>query len=78
MTYQELVPVIEQLPLNERLLLLEAVARSLREEFADTGAVKVEDPGWPLHFFEQTFGSLRDLPLAREPQGEYEAREDLQ
>lgn len=32
MTYQELVLAITQLPLNERLLLLEAVARSLREE----------------------------------------------
>jgi len=32
---------------------------------------------WPAGFFEQTFGSLRDMPLVREPQGEYEQREDV-
>ncbi len=32
--------------------------------------------GWPLGFFEQTFGSLPDLP-ERAPQGDYEQRLDL-
>ena len=31
--------------------------------------------GWPPGFFEQTYGSFRDQPLVREPQGEYEVRE---
>ena len=34
--------------------------------------------GWPPGFFEQTFGCLRDEPLLREPQGEYEVRDELQ
>jgi hypothetical protein len=33
--------------------------------------------GWPPGFFEETFGSFRDTPLAREPQGEYEQRDEL-
>lgn len=32
--------------------------------------------GWPIGFFEQTFGSIPDFP-DREPQGEYEERESL-
>ncbi|MDD2760138.1 MAG: hypothetical protein PHH11_07575 [Methylomonas sp.] len=32
--------------------------------------------GWPIGFFEQTFGSIPDLP-ERESQGEYEEREPL-
>jgi hypothetical protein len=37
-----------------------------------------EDRGWPPGFFEQTFGCLQDAPLVREPQGEYEVRDELQ
>jgi hypothetical protein len=32
---------------------------------------------WPADFFERTFGSLKDSPLEREPQGEYEVREGI-
>jgi hypothetical protein len=37
-----------------------------------------EELGWPTGFFEQTFGSWQGEPLEREPQGEYEIREELQ
>lgn len=33
--------------------------------------------GWPPGFFESTFGSLKDDPIERGPQGNYEAREAL-
>ncbi len=33
--------------------------------------------GWSPGFFERTFGSLRDEPLEREPQGELQEREPL-
>jgi hypothetical protein len=33
--------------------------------------------GWPIGFFESTFGSIPDFP-EREPQGEYEVREPLE
>ena len=36
-----------------------------------------QEHGWPSGFFEQTYGSFRDQPLVREPQGEYEIRDDL-
>ena len=36
-----------------------------------------EKVGWPPGFFEQTYGSFRDQPLVREPQGEYEVRDEL-
>jgi hypothetical protein len=38
-------------------------------------ADQANDRGWPPNFFEQTFGILRDAPLVREPQGEYEVRD---
>ena len=34
--------------------------------------------GWPLGFFEATYGSLKDDPIERGPQGEYEVREAMQ
>lgn len=36
-----------------------------------------ESRGWPPGFFEETYGSLRDDPLERLPQGEYEQREPI-
>jgi excisionase family DNA binding protein len=33
--------------------------------------------GWPACFFEQTFGSLKETPLERDSQGEYEVRTEL-
>lgn len=36
-----------------------------------------QELGWPPNFFERTFGSLRDEPLEREPQGELQEREPL-
>ncbi len=36
-----------------------------------------ESPGWPADFFEKTFGCLKDDPLVRGEQGEYESREEL-
>lgn len=41
------------------------------------GATETTDAnGWPIGFFEQTFGSIPDLP-DREWQGDYEEREPL-
>lgn len=37
-----------------------------------------EDLGWPPGFFDRTYGSFREQPLVREPQGEYEIREELE
>jgi hypothetical protein len=36
-----------------------------------------QELGYQADFFERTFGSLRDEPLEREPQGELQEREPL-
>ena len=33
--------------------------------------------GWPAGYFEGTFGSLRDNPIAYEPPPQFEARREL-
>jgi hypothetical protein len=33
--------------------------------------------GWPEGFFEMTFGSLRDNPIACEPPPQFEVRQEL-
>jgi len=38
----------------------------------------VPNLGWPAGFFEQTFGSLRDLPLVRGEQGDYDVRDRIE
>lgn len=47
------------------------------QPLAPTDATTPEDLGWPPSFFEETFGSLKDELLVREPQGEYETRDEL-
>lgn len=79
LTYQELLSEIKRRPPGERLALLEELAHSLREDLApEADSQKPEDLGWPPGYFEQTFGILRDDPIERGPQGEYETREELQ
>ena len=41
-------------------------------------ATESEALGWPPGFFERTFGSFRDEPLAREPHDELEVRDELE
>lgn len=36
-----------------------------------------EELGWPPGFFEETYGSLRDEPLERLPQGEFDERDAI-
>ena len=57
---------------GERGILTEEVEARFR-------AVKPtpEELGWPSSFFGETAGCFRDEPLVREPQGEYEIREEL-
>ena len=47
------------------------------QPLVSTIATTSEDLGWPPGFFEETFGSLKDELLVREPQGEYETRDEL-
>jgi len=32
---------------------------------------------WPSDFFQETYGAFSDQPLARDPQGEWDARDTL-
>lgn len=58
-----------------------AVPTPLRE--TDVEVMVVVQPlalparGWPPGFFEATYGSLKDDPVERGPQGAYEVREAL-
>ncbi len=40
-------------------------------------APEAQKLGWPAGFFEETYGSFREQPPVREPQGEYEVRDEL-
>jgi len=37
-----------------------------------------DDLGWPIGYFEETYGSFAADPLERGPQGEFETREPLE
>ena len=60
-----------QVPVHMTNTELEVVL--IMQPVAPTGQEHV----WPPGFFEQTYGSFRDEPLIREPQGEYELRDHL-
>jgi hypothetical protein len=47
------------------------------EDRAEKIEGELDANGWPVGFFEQTFGSIPDFP-ERESQGEYEEREPLE
>jgi len=47
------------------------------ENSQESRRAELDANGWPIGFFEQTFGSISDLP-EREWQGEYEERLELE
>lgn len=87
LSYNDLLNELKRRPPSEQLTLLEELVRFLREELtatskpskvsSDSEAPDLQAKGWPVGYFEETFGSLRDVNLERQPQGEYEVRESL-
>ncbi len=53
------------------------VTVALQETQKNGGDKSPEDLGWPPGFFEKTFGCLKDDPMERPPQGEFDVREEL-
>lgn len=60
---------IEQLPQAEKWQLVKIVLQSLEQE----QAIAPVQPDW-LQFLHDTYGSLRNAPIERWPQGDYEDR----
>jgi hypothetical protein len=86
LSYSELFNEVRQRPIAEQLTLLEELARLLHTELGNSvNAVSMSHTpntspvnGWPAGYFEQTFGSLRDVDLERQPQGVYDIREPFE
>jgi len=73
MTLDELLEEVERLPAADKWQLVKHVLRSLEQ--AQT--VVPSESDWH-QFLRDTYGSLRDTPIQRWPQGDYEAREPLE
>jgi hypothetical protein len=72
-TLNQLLHEVEQLPTGEKWQLVKHVLRSLEQE----QAAQPVDTDWH-QFLRDTYGSLRDTPIQRWPQGDYEDRESLE
>lgn len=73
-TYQSVVEVADQLPMAEKVRLIEHLSAALRHEMEVEAFKRM-----PWHeFIERTAGSLADTPIQRWDQGEYEEREPLE
>ncbi len=85
LSLDEILKEARRLPLTEQLLLLEGLAHSVRQQISSSQPSpetvspdkSPEELGWPPGYFEETWGSLKDEPLERGEQGEYEAREEF-
>ncbi|MDQ3250563.1 MAG: hypothetical protein M3Q45_15325 [Chloroflexota bacterium] len=77
----ENAPAIIALPAAFRHRRVEIIILPLDEPLSEqVGQAKIEAVdanGWPIGFFEATFGSIPDFP-EREAQGEYEIREEFE
>jgi hypothetical protein len=69
----ELIYEAEQLPAAEKWRLVKQLLRSLEEE----QHTKPASSDWH-EFLRETYGSLRDTPIERWDQGEYEEREPFE
>jgi len=74
---QEIARFLDYLRYKMKLKSPHGRERRRQQTFVPPPAM-AQESGWPPAFFEQTFGCLRDEPLVREAQGEYEIRGELQ
>ncbi|MBE2267716.1 MAG: hypothetical protein IAE80_05750 [Anaerolinea sp.] len=72
MSLDQLLDEVEQLPAAEKWRLVRHVLRSLEQQ--QTAAPRSD---WHA-FLRATFGSLKDMPIERHDQGNYEEREPLE
>lgn len=72
-TLPELLSEVEQLPAADKWQLVKHVLQMLEQE----QTVEQEQTDWP-QFLRETYGTLRDTPIKRWPQGDYEERETLE
>jgi hypothetical protein len=68
--FDQVLTLARRLPLPERLRLRDALTEPVIEEPTDA-------LGWPIGFFEATYGSCADDPIVREPEGDFEQREPI-
>lgn len=73
-TYHHVAGLADQLPSAEKARLIEFLSAALRQEL-ETSAHPRED--WH-EFLRSTYGSLRDTPIQRWDQGQYEEREPFE
>jgi hypothetical protein len=72
MALDELLQEVERLPVTEKWRLVKHVLRSLEQD-------QSVSPVFDWHqFLRETYGSLRDTPIQRWDQGDYEEREPLE
>jgi hypothetical protein len=80
----------QRLTLTERLVLAKLLLESVLgvedattylqnlQQGQENATASTTDSGWPQGFFESTAGAWAGEPLVREPQGDYEIRDELQ
>lgn len=71
------VPSIIRVPSELRNRDVEVIILPLDEESENDKPVEVDENGYPIGFFERTFGSLPDFP-DREPQPIQADREEIE
>ncbi len=69
---EELLEEMQHLPATEKWRLVMRMLQMLEQEHRESS----EEPDWH-EFLRETYGSLRDTPLQRWSQGDYEEREPV-
>ncbi len=70
MTLQELMQAVDHLAATDQWQLVRHVLETLEHQATPSGDYR--------QFLRETYGALRDTPIRRWEQGEYEAREPLE
>lgn len=50
---------------------------TIAAQASEDNGEEVDALGYPIGFFERTYGAFKDTPIERPPQGEYEQRDEI-
>ena len=76
---KDILPLLDKLNKRQKLRVMQfLVAELTLAETTEAISASPEQLGWPPNYFAETFGALRNDPLERPEQGEFEIREPLE
>ena len=75
-TFEEIMQITDKLSSEDKFRLMKYLDASLKKDRAETEPL--DSMGYPIGYFDETYGSMADDPLERNQPSQPDVREELE